>query len=124
MPQGPPFGKALIIVEGEFKAMSLCEAGFRAVGIGGITSAMTGGKLIPDLAKIICRYNPDTILFLGDSDTCFNFDFSREAAKLARLLPDGCPLSSREYRSRCLRGLMTCARLLPTDFRSFGKASR
>jgi hypothetical protein len=92
VPQGPPFGKALIIVEGEYKAMSLCEAGFRAVGIGGITSAMTGGKLIPDLAKIICRYNPDTILFLGDSDTCFLFDLSREAAKLARLLPDGCSL--------------------------------
>ena len=119
MPQGPPFGKVLIIVEGEYKAMSLCEAGFRAVGIGGITSAMTGGKLIPDLAKIICRYHPDTILFLGDSDTCFLFDFSREAAKLARLLPDGCSLKLPRITLSMPKGIDDVREALADGFPEF-----
>ena len=37
---GPSFNSELVVVEGEFKATSLCDASFRAVGIGGISSAM------------------------------------------------------------------------------------
>lgn len=92
IPQGPPFWKELVIVEGEFKAMSLCEAGIRAVGIGGITSAMKDGELIDDLDRILRKYPIETVLFLGDSDTALNFDFSREACKLAKKLPEGCIL--------------------------------
>ena len=92
IPQGPPFGKELVIVEGEFKAMSLCEAGIRVVGIGGITSAMKDGELIADLDRILRKYPIEKVLFLGDSDTALNFDFSREACKLARKLPEACIL--------------------------------
>ena len=92
IPQGPPFWKELVIVEGEFKAMSLCEAGIRAVGIGGITSAMKDGELIADLDRILRKYPIEKVLFLGDSDTALNFDFSREACKLAKKLPEGCIL--------------------------------
>jgi len=86
VPQGPPFGHELVVVEGEFKAMALCEAGIRAVGIGGISCAMSGGELLPGLRKILNRHHPHTVFFLGDSDTALNFDFAREAVKLAGAL--------------------------------------
>ena len=86
IPQGALFGKEIVICEGEFKALALCEANIRAVGIGGIQSAMTEGEPIPDLKRILRRYNPTTIYFLGDSDTSLIFDFSREAVKLARAI--------------------------------------
>jgi DNA primase len=80
----------LVIVEGEFKALSLAEAGIPAVGIGGISSAMAEGKLIPDLARVVSKYHPKIIYFLGDTDTALLFEFSREAVKLANALPEGC----------------------------------
>ena len=69
IPRGPPFGRELVVIEGEFKAMSLCEAGIRAVGIGGVQSAMTDGKLIPDLARVLRNMHPTIVYFLGDTDT-------------------------------------------------------
>jgi len=87
IPQGPPFGKELVICEGEFKAMSLCEQGIRAVAIGGVTSAMTDGELIPELDRVIHRYHPRIVYFLGDNDTALNHDFAREAVKLRKALP-------------------------------------
>ena len=70
----------------------LAEAGIPAVGIGGISSAMTEGKLIPDLARVVSKYHPKIVYFLGDTDTALLFEFSREAVKLAKALPDGCKL--------------------------------
>jgi hypothetical protein len=93
IPQGAPFKIELVICEGEFKALALCESGIRAVGIGGINSALPAGKLHPDLKKIIDRYNPHKIHYVGDADTCFIFAFAREATKLARTLPGDCHLS-------------------------------
>ena len=92
VPQGPPFGKELVICEGEFKALALCEADVRAVAIGGIASAMTKGKLIPGLASVFSRCKPKIVYFLGDSDTALLFEFSREALKLAKAMPGGCEL--------------------------------
>jgi hypothetical protein len=76
-----------MIAEGEFKALALCEEGIPAVAIGGISSAMPKGKLLPDLAKLLRRYNPHTVYFLGDADTCLIFEFSLEATKIAKALP-------------------------------------
>ena len=36
------------------------------------------------------KYYPKIIYFLGDTDTALLFEFSREAVKLAKALPDGC----------------------------------
>jgi hypothetical protein len=92
VPQGVPFGKELVVAEGEFKAMALCEAGIRSVAISGICSAMSQGELISSLRKLLSKWLPETLYFLGDADTCFLFDFSREAVKLAAALPAGCNL--------------------------------
>ena len=89
---GPAFGKVLVVTEGEFKSLALCEAGIRTVGIGGISCALPGGALLPALSKLLKRYNPHTVFFLGDADTCFIYSFSVEALKLARALPAECSL--------------------------------
>jgi hypothetical protein len=86
---------ALSIVEGEFKAISLVEAGFPAVGIGGISSATPRNQhdepeLIPDLAALIHEVHPTRIAFVGDSDTALIPAFAKEAVKLASLV--GAPL--------------------------------
>lgn len=77
----------LIVTEGEFKALSLCEAGFFAVGLGGITSALHDGKLLPALAGLIEKKAVSTVAFLGDSDTALIYDFANETAKLRKALP-------------------------------------
>jgi hypothetical protein len=92
IPQGAPFGPELVICEGEFKSLALAEAGVRAVAIGGISSAMPEGELLPDLSKILRKFNPGAVYFQGDADTCFIFEFSLEAVKLAKALPPGCTL--------------------------------
>ena len=107
MPCGPLFEDYLIICEGEKKALALCEAGQRAVAIGGITSAVHDAKLIPGLHRIIHKYKPKKVYFLGDSDTALNYDFSREAVKLAKLLPEGTGSCSPAARFQCPRELMT-----------------
>ncbi|MSU37331.1 MAG: DUF3854 domain-containing protein [Pedosphaera sp.] len=93
----PPLLRALLlpgcvlgIVEGEFKAMALVEAGFPCVGIGGISSACPKNdagepELLPALAALIVEVRPSRIAFIGDSDTALIADFSREAVKLAKL---------------------------------------
>lgn len=75
---------SLTITEGEFKALSLLEAGIPAVGIGGISCAFHDDDLVPGLREVF-RENPwKRIYFLGDGDTSLIFDFSREAVKLGR----------------------------------------
>ena len=62
-----PFGKTLVVVEGEIKAGALHEAGVKAVGIGGFSSAMSNGQIIPGLAKALAKWPPETLYFLGDN---------------------------------------------------------
>lgn len=83
-------GCPLGIVEGEFKAIALVEAGFPCVGIGGITSACPRNEagtpeLLPALAHLIAEVRLGRIMFIGDSDTSLIPAFSREAVKLATL---------------------------------------
>jgi len=83
-------GCTLGVVEGEFKAMALTEAGFACVGIGGITAACPRNEsgdpeIIPALAALITEVRPAKIAFIGDSDTALIPDFSREAVKIAQL---------------------------------------
>lgn len=88
IPQEPPiFADSLVISEGEFKAIALAESCFFACGIGGITSALKDGELLPDLKKLIDQNEVKKVAFLGDGDTSLIYDFSREAVKLRKALP-------------------------------------
>ena len=63
IPQDQIFGPELVIAESEFKAAALAEAGIPTVGIGGICSAMTEGRLIPELKTLITKYPPGLSIF-------------------------------------------------------------
>jgi hypothetical protein len=117
--QGVPFNSELVIVEGEFKAMALCEAGIRAVGIGGINSAMKDDAMIPDLAKIVAKWPPACVLFLGDNDTCLNFAFAHEAHKLSKALPPGVELRLPRIPINSPKGIDDVADALGGGFPDF-----
>ena len=75
----------LVIVEGEFKAIALCEAGVRAIGISGFYGFQQEGEMCPRLAKHLKEHPPRRILFLGDNDTALNYQFADAAVKLAAM---------------------------------------
>ena len=66
----------MIIVEGEFKAIALCEAGVRAIGVAGLYGFMNEGRLCVRLEKHFAEYPAQRILFLGDNDTELNVNKS------------------------------------------------
>jgi hypothetical protein len=79
--------RCVILVEGEFKALSLLELGIYAVGIPSFIVYRKDENgyrhLLRDLEQLFDRENIETIYFLGDSDTATNFEFSRNAAFLS-----------------------------------------
>lgn len=94
-------GGDLVIVEGEAKALSLCEAGVPAVGMSGFfgfcdrdrtVESKTGAPerfvVVAELAAAVAKLKPARLLLLGDSDTALNADFSRAAARFADLFRD------------------------------------
>jgi hypothetical protein len=92
IPAGLPKSKVeqLVIVEGEFKAMSLVEAGIPAVGMSGFYGfrfSKVDNQLVSELAAVLAVLKPQTILFLGDNDTALNFQFADAAIAFARLVP-------------------------------------
>jgi len=101
----------LLIVEGEFKAIALCEAGFRAIGVAGFYGFMSDGRLGVRLEKHLSEHPARRILFLGDTDTALNFQFSDAAFKLAALfgsipvLLPRIPLSMPKGADDCREGL-------------------
>lgn len=103
-----PGSSTLVICEGEFKALSLSESGILAVGLGGITSALSDGKLIPALADCIKVWNITEVAFLGDADTSMIFDFSREAVKIRAALPKGVSLSLPRVAFTDPKGIDDC----------------
>jgi len=82
-----PTTAMLVLTEGEFKALSLAEAGILAVGLGGISSAIKDKELLPALTSCIKLWGVTSIAFLGDSDTSLIFDFALEATKIKASLP-------------------------------------
>lgn len=85
-----PRCSTLVMTEGEFKGLSLAEAGFAAVGLCGISGAMRNvngeARLHDELVKVLEFHKPARVLFLGDSDAVLNSDFAREASKLRKIL--------------------------------------
>jgi P4 family phage/plasmid primase-like protien len=78
------------IVEGEFKALSLIEAGVKAIGLPNFNTYVRDQsgetRLVDGVANAIAYTKPTRILFLGDSDTATNFAFARNALFLANAL--------------------------------------
>ncbi len=82
----------LILVEGEFKAISLIEAGFPAIGTSGFYS--WSRKEIPkgptllrsDFEEIYKSLKPNRVVYVGDPDTALNFFFVDAMTKLNALI--------------------------------------
>jgi Domain of unknown function (DUF3854) len=93
-----PRSATLILTEGEFKALSMSEDRFAAIGLPGISGAMRKvdgePRLHDELVEVLEFHKPARVLFLGDSDAVLNSDFSREASKLHRVLFDSKRFSS------------------------------
>ena len=83
-----PRGSDLFVIEGEFKALSLMETGFAAVGLSGFFGyALKGGDaLATEFSDALERIAPVRIFFCGDSDTALNYQFAFAAVRLARLV--------------------------------------
>lgn len=81
----------MIAAEGEFKALSLVEAGYAAIGIGGINNFAANGSLVGEIEFLFAQCEPRTIFFLGDADTTLNPQFSIAAIKFHRLVIEKCP---------------------------------
>ena len=75
----------VVLVEGEFKAIALCEAGVRAIGISGFYGFAHEGAWCVRLSKHLEDHPAQRVLFLGDNDTALNFQFADAAVKLAVL---------------------------------------
>lgn len=107
----------LIFVEGEFKAISLTEAGFPAVGTSGFHSWGKNIKFIPGLpledrdetdvltkkekeqglghkvlhretVQLLKKLSPKRVVFVGDPDTALNLSFGNAMCSFADLLPE------------------------------------
>ena len=120
--RGFPFGKELVITEGEFKAFvplrSWHSGGWNRRHLG---SAMVEGKLIPDLARAVSKYHPKIVYFLGDSDAAFLFAFSREAVNLARALPEGYNVRVPRIPISLPKGIDDCREQLGEEFVDFSQ---
>ena len=83
-----PVGTPLHLIEGEFKAMALVEAGFLAVGLGGIYgyAREKSTVLVEDVKAVLDHFKPEEVLFVGDSDMVTNYQFSDASIKLFNLL--------------------------------------
>lgn len=78
-------GKDLVLVEGEFKAISLTEAGVTALGISGFYGAVDQDHLVTEVDAAFRILEPARIFLLGDTDTALNWQFSDAAVKLAQV---------------------------------------
>lgn len=79
--------ETLGIVEGEFKAIALTEAGFPTLGISGFYGWQEGGSVHPELAEALAYFQPQKIEWIGDSDTLLNPDFYTATARMVGKLP-------------------------------------
>jgi hypothetical protein len=88
----------LAFAEGEFKALSLSDPNHKfsrpAVGLSGFYGFQLGREdgedppLVPELEALLQLLRPKRILFIGDNDTAFNYQFFQALAPLRLLLPN------------------------------------
>ena len=108
----------LVIVEGEFKAIALCEAGFRAIGISGFYGFSNESVLCTKLKDHLKNRPAQRIIFLGDNDTALNFQFSDAALKLAKLV-DPIPVLLPRISFSMPKGIDDCREKLGDEFPAF-----
>ena len=77
----------LYIIEGEFKAMALTEAGFPAIGISGFYGWQEQGRIHPELDQALAYLNPKQLYWVGDADTVLNPDFYTATSRMVGKLP-------------------------------------
>lgn len=118
----PPLTKnsTLYVIEGEWKAMSLCEAGYHAIAVGGITSCFDkqSTQLVDRFAEQIATGLVGEVQFIGDCDTALLAQFAPAMMKLAKNLP--CPL--RLVRLPILgsgKGIDDIRESMPAGFNAF-----
>jgi P4 family phage/plasmid primase-like protien len=103
----------LVLVEGEFKSIALCEAGVRAIGISGFYGFQQEGELCPRLVRHLADHPAQRILFLGDNDTALNFQFADAAVKLAGLV--NLPVALPRIPLSMPKGVDDCREQLGTE---------
>jgi len=83
-----PKGTPLYLIEGEFKALALVEAGFCAVGLGGIYGfgRDKSNVLLEEIRAVLEHFQPHYVHLVGDSDMCTNYQYSDAAIKLHKLI--------------------------------------
>lgn len=76
----------MVLVEGEFKALSLLELGLYTIGLPGFNIYLKDEngyrQLFRDLQLTFSREKIRRIFFIGDTDTATNFEFARQVAFL------------------------------------------
>jgi P4 family phage/plasmid primase-like protien len=116
-------GGDLVIVEGEFKALALIEAGIKAIGLPSFNTYVRdergGQQLLAGIKDAIAYTKPARILFLGDSDTATNFAFARNAQFLANALKPLPVLLPRIPINGRGKGIDDCREALGDGFTEF-----
>ncbi len=114
-------GAGLYVIEGEFKALALAEAGFAAIGISGFFGfAKKGGEeLVSELSAVIEKLKPGRIYFCGDSDTALNYQFSVAAVRVAKLFAPARVLLPRIPLNGAGKGVDDCRDALGDRFISW-----
>jgi hypothetical protein len=73
----------LVIVEGEFKALSIFELGMQVIGLCGLytyRSDKDGKKnLLVEIEHALAHSRAEKVFFIGDADTATNLNFARSA---------------------------------------------
>ena len=88
IPKGLERGiETLGIVEGEFKALALTEAGFPTLGISGFYGWQQNSQIHPELGEALAYLQPQRIEWIGDSDTLLNPDFYTATSRMVEKLP-------------------------------------
>lgn len=74
--------RAIVVTEGEKKTLSAYQAGFNAVGIGGVWNWLSNGEPIADLNRI--RWDGREVTIIPDSDVFGRVDLLRAIYALGR----------------------------------------
>jgi hypothetical protein len=117
----PVKGGILYIPEGEFKTLSMIEAGYCAAGAGGINNCavLGGGALAPELAEAIAVCQPKAVAFVGDADTSLIPAFSNAMLQLARLIHPVPLLLPRLPVNAPGKGIDDCRAVLKDQFNAW-----
>jgi hypothetical protein len=116
-----PKGQTIVIVEGEKKALALSELSIPAIGISGFFGfeilVDAEREWVPEIIHAFDLLQPTRILFLGDTDTSLNAEFSLAACRLAKRAP--CPVYLPRIPLDSPKGIDDCKAVMDGKFSSF-----